>query len=277
MIGSHNQPIYRLSLGAQGITRVQSEKRFPDLAGALNFRDMGGYLAVDGRRIRWKRLYRSGTTHAMTGADLEHLSAGGIRYAYDLRSNGERRYQPNRLTSIDDLEYRFLDHDRISGDITRALRDSEALPEHSRNMMTSIYRRLPYDFRDAYSELFQHLANDDLPLVFNCAAGKDRTGVAAALILTALGVPRETVLEDYLLTDQCFDRSCELILQGTRKHPFAGVKREVWEPVMRVDGAYLTAMFEQVNVSHGSVENYLAQDLGVGDQTLERIRHHLLE
>jgi protein-tyrosine phosphatase len=251
-------------------------KRFPAMSGGLNFRDLGGYDAA-GRRVRWNRLYRSGTTHTMTDDDLALLASRGIRYAYDLRSNGERRRHPNRLSSIEAIDYRFLDHEHIPGDLTRALRDATTLPGHSRSMMISLYERLPYDFRDAYRELFTHLANDELPLVFNCAAGKDRTGVAAALILIALGVSRDEVFEDYLLTERSFEQSCEIILRGNGAHLFAGIERAVWEPVMRTDAVYLEAMLERLNLAHGSVENYFAQELKLSEQTLDRIRANLLE
>jgi protein-tyrosine phosphatase len=143
--------------------------------------------------------------------------------------------------------------------------------------MVSVYRRLPYDLRDAFSALFRQLASGNVPLVFNCTAGKDRTGVATALLLTALGVPHETILRDYLLTSQFFDRSCELILKETNKTMFTGVDRTIWEPIMSTRSDYLDAMFDELNESHGSVARYLAEDLGVDDATIEKLKFILLE
>jgi protein-tyrosine phosphatase len=251
--------------------------RVPDLTGALNFRDLGGYQSVDGRKVRWQILYRSGTTHAMTNSDLAALEKLGIRYAYDLRSNTERRAFPSRLTEIAQITYRFLDHDRRSGDIKRLLRSADAHSSHAHDVMVSVYRRLPYDLRDAFSTLFRHLASGNVPLVFNCTAGKDRTGVATALVLTALGVPHEAILCDYLLTGQFFDRSCELILNETNKTLFTGVDRTIWEPIMSTHSDYLNAMFDELNESHGSVARYIAEDLGVDDATIEKLKFVLLE
>jgi|SRR5271155_809802 len=164
--------------------------RVPKLAGALNFRDMGGYRTTDGRTIRWNQLYRSGTTHAMTPADLAELRSLGVRYSYDLRSNSERHECPSQLAGVKDIDYRCHHHDKVPGNVSRILRDPNVRAEQSRELMVSLYRQLPYEFKDAFHALFEYLVDGRLPLVFNCAAGKDRTGVAAALVLGALGVPR---------------------------------------------------------------------------------------
>jgi protein-tyrosine phosphatase len=255
---------------------AESMTRIPPLEGALNFRDMGGYLAADGRCVRWGELFRSGTTHAMTAADVASLSARGIRFAYDLRSNKERRDYPNRLREIANLDYRFRDHDQLPGDIRRLLRSPDVAAENSHRMMLDVYRKLPYEFADAFTALFRLLLNGDLPLVFNCTAGKDRTGAAAALVLTALGVQRDVVMEDYLLTGQFFERSCEMILK--EGGPFlASIPKAIWEPLMRVHPDYLNSMFEQLEASHGSVSGYMRDLLGVDQADIEKLRANLLE
>jgi Tyrosine phosphatase family len=161
--------------------------RAPKLVGGLNFRDMGGYATIDGRCVRWNKLYRSGTTHAMTSADMARIASFGIRFACDLRSNTERRRHRSKLDGAANIEYRSFGHDKLEGDLARYLQMPNKRPEQSRELMMSVYQKLPYDFREPYRALFVHLANADLPLVFNCAAGKDRTGIAAALVFTALG------------------------------------------------------------------------------------------
>ena len=150
---------------------MKPKPRFPEFVGALNFRDMGGYLAADGRRTRWHTLYRSGTTHSLTVADLAQVAALGIRHSYDLRSNTERRVHPSALRGIHDIDYRVIDHDDIAGDISRMLKQTGAQPEHSTSMMMTLYRRIAFDFRVAFRALFIQLERSDLPLVFNCTAG----------------------------------------------------------------------------------------------------------
>ncbi len=261
----------------RGPVAVEAAHRFPELAGALNFRDLGGYPAAGGRLTRWRTLYRSGTPHALTTADLEWITAAGIRYSYDLRSTSERLTHPSAFAGVRAVEYRFDDHEGISGDVARMLKLTDARPEHSTSMMMTLYRRLPYDFREAFRCLFLLLERGDLPLVFNCTVGKDRTGVAAALILASLGVPRELIVEDYLLSERCFTRSCEVILHGNLAELFAGVGRAVWEPVMSVNTAYMEAMFEEISRINGSIDAYLANELGVSQAARDRIASHLLE
>jgi protein-tyrosine phosphatase len=268
------------AMASQSSASPSTAVRFPEFEGALNFRDLGGYRTADGRTIRWNRLYRSGTTHRMTSGDLLEVAARGIRYAFDLRSNSERKRHPNLLRGIAAMDYRFRDHERLPGDLLglmQLLRQAGARPEGSRAVMLSLYRGLPYEFRDAYRDLFNHLAEGHLPLVFNCSAGKDRTGVAAALVLTALGVPREVIAADYLLTERFFDPCCELMLQDGGYTYFAGVERVLWEPIMRADRAYLDAMFDQLTAAHGSADAYLADELQIDAAMLDRIRSHLLE
>jgi protein-tyrosine phosphatase len=252
-------------------------QRIPDLEGALNFRDLGGYPADGGRTVRWKTVYRSGTTHKLTSTDVRRLDSLGIRFAYDLRSNGERHAQPNRLRDIADLAYRFRDHEDLPGDIRRMMQSPDTGADHMREMMVRVYRQLPYEFADSFRALFQLLTQGDLPLVFNCTAGKDRTGVASALVLTALGVPRETVLDDYLLTDQFFERSCEIILKERDVPLFESIDPAVWEPLMRVYPSYLNAMFAQLEGAHGSVLQFLYDRLDMNAERLERLRANLLE
>jgi protein-tyrosine phosphatase len=250
--------------------------RIPPLAGALNFRDMGGYPTAAGGSTRWRRLYRSGTAHALTDADLAWLTGRGIRFAYDLRSDSERQHQPNRLQDIAHLRYRFVHHDQIAGDIGRSLRAAGARGEDMRRQMREFYRQLPYAFKDSYRALLTHLADGDLPLVFNCSAGKDRTGVAAALILSLLEVPPAVILEDYLLTEQCFEQSCELFA-GKYRSFLEGVPRDVWEPLLKADADYLRATLEQLEGAHGSVVNYVRSELGLSHAVIARIRSNLIE
>ena len=247
------------------------------LQGALNFRDMGGYRSTDGRTVRWNKLYRSGTTHEMTDADLQLIAASGIRYACDLRSNSERKNYPNQLSRIAEIEYWYRDHDKVHGDITRMMLSPNSRPEDFRNLMKSNYRSLPYEFREAYAVLFTRLADKNLPLVFNCTVGKDRTGVVAALVLWALGVPRELIIEDYLLTEQFYDQNCAMLFRDERNALFKTVDQRIWEPLMRAEASYLEAMFEQIEQDHGTIEKYLCAQLGVDTAMLGRLRDSLLE
>jgi protein-tyrosine phosphatase len=249
----------------------------PTLSGAVNFRPIGGYPAADGRKVRANTLYRSGTMHALTAEDLAELERLGIRYAIDFRSNSERQRHPSRLAGIAALSYWFRDHDHIAGDLKKLLEGPDAGAKRSRDLMIDSYKRLPYDLEQAYRALFAHLVKGQFPLVFSCTAGKDRTGVAAALVLAALRVPRDLILEDYLLSEGSFDQSCAHFISELGTEYFARLDRGVWEPLLRVNADYLNAMFDAVHQTHGTVERYLEERLDVGRQELERLRVNLLE
>lgn len=255
----------------------RSGSRHLHLSGGFNFRDMGGYLAGDGRRVRWELLYRSGSLHALTNEDLEHIRGVGIRYAYDLRSNTERRNRPNRLACIPDIAYWYHDHERSRGDLSRLLKQPDAGPAQAREVMLAIYRKLPYDLLDSYRELFRKLSAGEFPLVFNCAAGKDRTGVAAALVLTALQVPYETIVADYLLTQNYAAQICELVFGKESAPTVAGMSETVWGPLIHTDRDYLDATFAQLADDHGSAEEFLRDQLGVDARVSARLRDNLLD
>jgi len=251
--------------------------RAPTLAGVLNFRDMGGYAAADGRTVRWKRLYRSGAMHDMTDEDLGYVRRSGILIACDLRSNSERARHPNRLSVVADIEYWCRDHDRRPGDLHRLVLAPDSTASRTSGLMRALYRTLPYEFRDTYAEIFRKLRDGRLPLVFNCAAGKDRTGVLAALVLSALGVPRSVIMQDYLLTENVFEQCCNMLLERRGIAAFAGLSPEVWHPMLRADRSYLNAMFNQLESGHGTAEGYLRDELGVDAAFAESLRSQLLE
>ena len=172
------------------------------LEGATNVRDLGGYRTRDGRIVRWRRLFRADGLHRLTGNDHRILTELGIAAAYDLRYGPERAGEPARLPAeirsvhiglADRPEASFLDSLGLGGVPT---------VENAADYLLGAYDRYPELYADACRTLLEHLSEPgNGPCLFHCTAGKDRTGFAAALILSALGVPYETVLEDYLLTN----------------------------------------------------------------------------
>jgi len=256
----------------------------PPLQGGRNFRDLGGYPTGDGQIVRWGRLYRSGALTYLTATGRSQLATLRIQTICDLRATSERSresgsgYAPN-LRSL----HWYYDFASVS--LREILRGAGARSaEGMRASMLELYRRLPSLFVDPYAALFDQLAQGTLPLLFHCAAGKDRTGLAAGLILTGLGVPREVVLEDYVLTNTAIDLEATLFSQrnpsigvGDGHAHLAAVNREVRAPLLQALPEYLQAAFAQVELDYGSVNGYLEGPLGVTDEMLRAIRRHLLE
>jgi protein-tyrosine phosphatase len=254
------------------------------LQGGRNFRDLGGYQTTDGRRTRWGRLYRSGVMHRLTDEDCTQLSSLGIRVICDLRTPGERHREPTRLPTqaIEVMEWDY-DHRHIS--FRAQLSGQEVLsPEVVRGCMLKIYRSLPQLLAEQFGGLLQRVAADDTPLVFHCSAGKDRTGIASALILSTLGVPRDQIFADYILTNSAMDLEAEHFTRGAGQigigDEYSMLHRttpEIRAPLLRAFPEYLDAAFTQIESDHGSVANYLAERLGVSDELQQRMRVTLLE
>ncbi|HEX7374558.1 MAG TPA: tyrosine-protein phosphatase, partial [Steroidobacteraceae bacterium] len=179
--------------------------RIPALEGACNFRDFGGYATTDGRRVRWGRLFRSGAMHRFTAADRERVAGFGIGTVVDLRRPDERRSQPNPDFGAGVTQLCWNDTQDVG--LGKALPDPAALtPELARKVMMRHYEGMPTRLLPHVQGLFGALTHDPArPLLLHCTAGKDRTGFAAALLLTVLGVPRDLIVADYLLTNQAVD------------------------------------------------------------------------
>ncbi len=255
----------------------QPPSRIAPLEGGFNFRDIGGYLTQDGRRVRWGQVFRSGSMATLTPADQQHMAELGIRVICDFRSSRERAARPTNWSESHAVVHWNREHEGSVGELVAALRAPQASAASMRARMIDAYRTLPYEQADAYREVFTRIADSDLPLIFHCAAGKDRTGIAAALLLTTLEVPRHTVMEDYLLTERFFEEGCRLVFGEPSSRRHADIDPSVWEPMMRAEADYLEAMFATLDERHGGVPGYLRQVLGVDEPLIQRLRQQLLE
>lgn len=251
--------------------------RFVALEGGHNFRDIGGYPTVGGRFVARGRVYRSGTMSELTDGDHVVLEELGLQLVCDFRSTGERTRRPSRFPSIPSYEIWSRDYEISGADLVTAIRRPEADASSSRCLMIETYRTLVYEQAPSYAELFRRIACGPLPLIFHCSAGKDRTGIAAALLLDLLGVSRQDIIDDYLLSDLFFARGCALVAKDPLGDQLSTIAEEVWEPVMRADADYIRAMFETVEARHGSIARFVREELGIDDDVIERIRRRLLD
>ena len=273
---------YRVRLRHRGSGRgwrmadvfVEAPGRVVPLSGARNFRDLGGYPAGGGRHVRWGQVYRSGSLAGLTPADWEALRARDIRAVCDLRTAGERAAAPFAWADAPGMIYRAGDHPVNFAVLSETLRAGFPSGEAARAGMIAGYRELPFQQAAAFRELFARLRAGDVPLVVNCAAGKDRAGTAAALILTALGVPRETVIGDYTLTNAVYD--VEAMLREPREGHLARFDGGVRAAIARADPAYIAAALDAIDTRGGGIDAYLADHAGISATDLAIIRDLLL-
>lgn len=175
-----------------------AERPLP-LEGGRNFRDLGGYLGFSGKQVRWGRIYRSGAMTGLTVQDMGYLGRLGLRVVCDLRSVEERQRAPSPFLHVPDGEVAVFDYTNQStsmGAMTSARTREEAI-----DAFANAYVGFTEMLAPNYTDLFKRLLAAQAPLAINCSAGKDRTGMASALILSLLGVARETVVADYALTE----------------------------------------------------------------------------
>lgn len=222
------------------------DQRIVPLEGTVNFRDMGGYTTTDGRTVKSGLVYRGGDLDNLTDADLELLAGLGLKTIVDFRSHEEVEAAPDRLPStITNVHHLVVDPGSI---FTLTEVNAETGPD----LMRKLNVVLVNDAKAQYAEFFRVLADTgQAPLLFHCSAGKDRTGYAAALFLAALGVDRETIFDDYMVSAPYAEAKYSGLL---RKYP------ELL-PVITVRREYLAAAFEEMDRAYGGVENYLIQEL----------------
>jgi protein-tyrosine phosphatase len=247
------------------------EQRRVLFEGAANFRDLGGYPAIGGRRTRWERLYRADNLAGLTEADLLRLEAIGLATLIDFRTPIERQASPDRLpagSSIRRVELGFLPAGTL--EMLKLVKLGTISPPELERRVIAQYRLFCADHNEEYRQaLAIALKPDSYPLLIHCTSGKDRTGFAAALLLMTLGVSRETVLEDYHLTNLYRRAVPQLFGPDTPE--------EIVTILLSAQPKYLEAAFDEIDRLYGSFEAYLKAALGVDDADRRRLVELLTE
>lgn len=237
------------------------------LHGAVNARDLGGHETADGRRVRPGLLWRSDSLADLTDADLQVLSELGLRTVCDLRDVPEREARPNRALGPDVRVHEIVVFPPRAKEVFAGIGSMPV--SEIQAWLCDVFRSFVADHRRAYAALLDALLEPGaLPALVHCTSGRDRTGFAAAVVLTALGVPREAVVEDYLRSDVAH-RDIDFLIG-------AGVDEERVTAMTRPRAEYLEAGFAAMESSHGSAETYLRDALGLDDARRERLRALLL-
>ena len=248
-----------------------------------NFRDYGDYATASGRRLKKGRLYRSASHGRATDADLEAIAALDLAVIVDLRRPGERERDPARRPEA--FKGRVIQNDEGEGADDDPwwtfVRSCDLSEEAFRGYLLEYYRTAPYKPRhvDLFARYFQVLAAGEGPVLIHCAAGKDRTGVLAALTHHVAGVHRDDIVADYLLTNNPERIAARtpmvvaLIAQETGRTPTEAAIRAA----IGVEAEYLDEAFRAIEAGHGGLDSYLEQALGVDAAMRGRLEAALLE
>ncbi|KTE00900.1 hypothetical protein ATE68_19325 [Sphingopyxis sp. H038] len=246
------------------------------LAGGDNFRDIGGYRTKDGHSIAWGKLYRSASVGRYTADDQALVRKLGVGSIIDLRSTRERQTDKTPWMQDSGLGYWARNYDLSGGNLGALFAKGTTLDAGTmRGVMIQGYRGFPKEQAASYRMLFDRLLTSDKAVIVNCTAGKDRTGVGVALVLSALGVPYDTIMEDYLLSNSALDMEA-LRADAGMNAAMSALPADVAKPLLGVERAYLDAAFDQIRKDYGDVDTYLARELGVDSKALQRLRKQML-
>jgi protein-tyrosine phosphatase len=250
------------------------------VASLPNLRDIGGWSVRDGRVVRRGLVYRSVALNHLTDGDAAAVEALGVRTVYDLRTEAERTAEPDR--TLDGVEYVVADvladsQDAAPAELVGVLSDPKQADEllggeKAQALFAGAYREivsLPSALA-GYRELFIGLADAGRrPALYHCTTGKDRTGWATAALLSLLGVDRDLVLREYLLTNEQLVPALEPIFA---RFTAAGGDRSVLLPVLGVQASYLASSFDEMRSSFGTIEGYFTDGLGIDPADQAKMR-----
>ncbi|MFE3324346.1 tyrosine-protein phosphatase [Streptomyces sp. NPDC059176] len=256
----------------------------PELSGVRNFRDVGGLPTVDGRRVRHGRLFRSGHLAHATDTDTTFLTSLGLHTIFDFRNSADQRLEgPDvELPGVRNVNIPLSDP-ADGAEFWRMVRegDLEQLKSiladgKAAHRMSSSYRTMVEQRTAEHSRVLHSLAEDSVPALMHCAAGKDRAGLAIVVSLLAVGVERDAIEADYLKSNDPHRRYKVRRSDSSS----AGMSPEVMEllsPLFDARSEYLAAAFETIEETWGSTERYLSEGLKVSSKTRERLRDRLLD
>lgn len=257
--------------------RIDVAERLVPLAQGSNFRDIGGYVGAGGKHVRWGLIYRSGGQPLLSAQDIEQIKGLGIDQLVDLRSSEERVIAPTKISGVPYAAVGYSMSDLLRRSSGSQLRNG-----------ADGYHLFPTLLAPQLRIIFAHLLHRSTPIVYNCSAGQDRTGFVTAIVLTALGVSRDQIVADYDLSTTYRRPEFEIPPLNPAALPDDPAVRQLasyqqrpeWkvpQPLHDDQGPFLRGAFEEIDTQWGSVDNYLAKEIGVSAADLATLRRTYLQ
>lgn len=264
-------------------------QRHYNLPGLINFRDLGGYpvtdLAGNMRHVKPGRLFRAGHFHDADNSAQQALQALGIDAVFDLRNSKEREKRPNRFAETHAPITYQLELDPGSGvswqGVFNRSNDAEKISLNTQQVeqvMRTLNTSLVTDHAAVYRQMFETLlTREPQAAVIHCASGKDRTGIAAALLLAALGASRDTIVADYLLSNEYLDAKHHIARAiADFGNVLSMTDSTALQALYEVRAAYINAALDKIDTEYGGMESYLQEQLGIGLVEREQIQQRYL-
>ena len=257
-------------MSAANLPDIDPRRAIP-VEGAYNVRDLGGYDTADGRQVRWRTLFRAADIHALTPAARATLIDAGVRTVIDLRGSQELTEAASVFKDLSGVQYR---PHNMTGDALIDRWGAVPVPADSSIRLSTMYSTVLDERGEMIKTILETISQPGvLPAVFHCTAGKDRTGVLAALLLSIAGVPHDRIVEDYALSAR--------FLYGTSTVPPDGSGADEFPPFEEYQAkwcppAAMGLTLDHLESKYGGIEAY-AKSIGVDDSTLTSIRDALVE
>ena len=271
-----NRRYYFELIPDHGPKTIISDRRL-QLEGSVNFRDLGGYMTEDGRRVKWGELFRSDNLGRLTDRDVTLLQKIGIRLVCDFRTPAEKKKLPDRFPhggSCKSLQLPIKHGEYDPANTFERIKNGD-IDWLTEEFMIKGYIRNIENFSHQWSTFFRHLADRaNRPLVFHCTGGKDRAGVCAALVLLTLGVSEETVIRDHSLSNVYIAEVLERIYDQIRAY---GVDPKKVASYFTAPKSAIVALLEHIRAIYGSAVYYLKYKAGVDERVLNQLKEELLE
>ena len=261
-------------------------QRVQIIDGAFNFRDLGGYRNLRGQQVCWGRVFRSGHLSGITPEGQLAINQLGLSHIHDFRIGHEQKAYPTLLENVVRYEHYQMDFANLEQVIDLA-RKEQLSAQGAYKLMQQGYIDAVQNLACTLGDFLKQLsrASKEAVIGFHCMAGKDRTGIAAASFLMALDIPEETIIEDYLLTQQHLDHDhildfvYELVRSNvleTLGHVPLCVERSALRPYCVADEGYIESFFSTMKLEFGSREKYLSEGLGLRPDDLCQLRQNFL-
>ncbi|WP_307445107.1 MULTISPECIES: tyrosine-protein phosphatase [Chryseobacterium] len=242
------------------------QRKIP-MQGTDNFRDIGGYKTKDGKTVKWGKIYRSAALNKLTTSDTLELKKLAVKTVFDFRGPYEIAIAKDNLPK----GIQWINLPYGSENIGKTMIDFTNEKKMD-SLLIAVYTDLP-NLTKRYKPVFQQILCSDEPIVYHCTAGKDRTGMATALLLYALGVPESTIMQDYLASN--YYRKAEINKVITI--PTKDGMKTLPKSVQQVKKEWLMATVHAIIKQYGSIDNYLQKEMGIGPEEIQILRKKLLE
>lgn len=250
-------------------------ERHINVKGGYNIRDIGGYKTSDGGIVKWRKLFRAGLLSRIDMSQPELMSSLSLRSICDFRTLAEQEASPDSWHELEKLKrYSFpIGEGRV--DKLEQMKATDLMAGDSHHLYKanrSYVTKEAQQYRDYFKMV---LDADNYPILYHCTAGKDRTGFATFLLLSALGVDRQTIIEDYLLTNVYLKSFVDNVVGGMAKN--LGIAEHLVRTIFEAKSEYLSGALKPIEERHGSVEIYLEEELHVGASQISKLKELLVD